>query len=156
MSHIHIFSRPAVTSDPTNSVPQSSPAISLLASNLKNTQTLLTALQKSLPPNSNLPANIKSLAQRVLQASPIARSQLQGEGHGLISRHTARYAGMCNIHYFAHTCTCAGTSAKSHAYHTLLLTHRPSVDSLQMSPYTCVHVNTHTVHVHLSCLCTYA
>ena len=39
-----------------------------VASNLKNAQTLLSTLQKNLPPNANLPANIKSLAARVLRA----------------------------------------------------------------------------------------
>ncbi len=70
-----------VTPDP--GPPLSSPAISLLASNLKSTQNLLTALQKSLPPNANLPANIKTLAQRVL-ANPLTRTQLQGNGCGML------------------------------------------------------------------------
>ena len=39
-----------------------------VASNLKNAQTLLSTLQKNLPANANLPANIKSLAARVLRA----------------------------------------------------------------------------------------
>ncbi|XP_064399308.1 mucin-2-like isoform X3 [Halichondria panicea] len=67
---------PVTMVTPEPGPPLSSPAISLLASNLKSTQNLLTALQKSLPPNANLPANIKTLAQRVL-ANPLARTQLQ-------------------------------------------------------------------------------
>ena len=45
-------------------------SINLLASNLKTAQTLLTALSKNLPPGSTFPANVKSLAAKVL-ASPI-------------------------------------------------------------------------------------
>eukprot|EP00731_Ephydatia_muelleri_P022000 Em0014g591a len=45
-------------------------SINLLANNLKTAQTLLTALSKNLPPGSTLPANVKSLAAKVL-ASPI-------------------------------------------------------------------------------------
>lgn len=48
------------------------PNMNMLASNLKNTQSLLSVLQKNLSPNSNLPPNIKSLAARVL-ASPLIR-----------------------------------------------------------------------------------
>ena len=76
-----VLSPLVVTPDP--GPPLSSPAISLLASNLKSTQNLLTALQKSLPPNANLPANIKTLAQRVL-ANPLTRTQLQGNGCGML------------------------------------------------------------------------
>lgn len=72
----------AVASSDSGGTPLSSPAISILASNLKSTQNLLTALQKSLPPNANLPANIKTLAQRVLASSPLTKAQIQGDGAG--------------------------------------------------------------------------
>lgn len=54
-------------------------SINLLASNLKSAQSLLSALQKNLPANANLPANVKSLAARVL-ASPL-RQQGNSTAH---------------------------------------------------------------------------
>lgn len=67
----------AVTKNAETPISTSSPLhlpLSLLgmASNLKNTQSLLSVLQRNLSPNSSLPSNIKSLAARVL-ASPLIR-----------------------------------------------------------------------------------
>ena len=74
-THVLYLHPTGTEATPTSGSSQVTLPMNLLASNLKSTQSLLSALQKNLSPNSNLSPSIKSLA-RVL-ASPLVRGAQQ-------------------------------------------------------------------------------
>ena len=73
-THIHTHIATVVADTANQLLPNSLNLLASNLSNLKSAQTLLTALQKNLPSNSNFSANVKSLAARVL-ASPLRPTQ---------------------------------------------------------------------------------